>query len=141
MADAAGIDVDEIGLRIVTDAAELEGEGDALENRKLAIGDVDISGASKDVHAMAGDAFGAGGQHRIGGGSTIAGNQVEGLRTIEILMDGVKEVEQARVDGFDLVGAEVAEEIVDFLQGTRDVLAVFEIDRTDAFAGVKVIHR
>ena len=74
-------------MRIIADATELEGEGDALKNRELAVGDVDIGGTSLDMHAMAGNPFGARGEHRIGGGGAIAGNQIERLRAIEGLVD------------------------------------------------------
>ena len=67
--------------------------------------------------------------------------QFDGGAVADVALHIVQDVEQVDINGDDLVLAEVAEEVADFVHRRLDV-AVFRgpEHRTDAFAGVRVEH-
>ena len=141
VADAAGVDVNEAGSRIISDTAEMEREGDPLEEGKLAASHVDIRSPALDVHAVARHTLALRCQPGVRRRRAVSGDQVERLAGVQFGVDVVQQVEQIGIDRLDFVGAEVAEEIIDFGQGARNVVAILEIDRPQGFTGMRIVHR
>ena len=139
-ADAAGVDVDETALRIVTDAAGLLRQGGTAQLREVAAGDANIDRLALDMEAVDRDAFAVGVEHRIGQGRTVSGNHLERFRCAQPMLDSRQQVEQRRIDRLDFVRAEIAQDIVDAVELFGNVLSVFPVSRLQTLAGVQRIE-
>src|SRR5216683_2564204 len=81
------------------------------------------------MHAVRGHSLHERGEPCIRGRRTIAGNQVKRLAGGELTVHRVQNIEQPRVDRLYLVGAEVAEEVVNFFERARHIVTVFPVRR------------
>ena len=139
-ADAAGVYVDEAGLRIVADAAGLLRQGGAAQLREAAAGDANIDRLALDMEAVDRDAFAVSVKHRIRQGRAVPGNHLEGFRGAQPMLDSRQQVEQRGIDRLDFVRAEIAQDVVDAIQLFGDVLSVFPVSRLQTLAGVQRIE-
>src|SRR5271166_5932548 len=122
--DAAGVAVDEAGLRIVADAAGLLRQRGAAQLREAAAGDGNVDRLALDMEAVDRDAFAVGVEHRIGQRRAVSRNHLERFRGAEPMLDSRQQVEQRRVDRLDFVRAEIAQDVVDAVELFGDVLSV-----------------
>ena len=56
------------------------------------------------------------------------------------MLNADEQVEQIRIDRFDLISAEIAEDIVDAIQLAGNVLAVLPVGRPEALPGVECVE-
>lgn len=142
LADAAGIDVDKVGMGIVADASAGEGKGRAPESEGIDAGHAEVNGFRLDVKAVFGDAGGVFAKRRIGGRAAIAANDVDFAAG---MADGGGEVREdvveARIEVANVVGDVVAQEVIEPGQGCGDVLRAAAVNDADALAGVGVVEQ
>src|SRR5918995_1703177 len=80
LADAAGVDVDEVGLLVVADAASLHAEGGLAQIAQRDVMQPDVDRLGIHVQAALGDAAAAGrGQQGVGLGRAVSGDDLESL--------------------------------------------------------------
>lgn len=92
------------------------------------------------MQALCRDTAAFAGQHRVGNRRAECRNDFERFRPVDLLLKGVKDIEQPRVDRVHLTATEVAQQMVYGEQRIGDVsagLAVFQIQR---FAGMSVME-
>jgi hypothetical protein len=140
-ARSAGVDVNEAGCRVVPDAAGAQRQRLYVDRRQRHAGDADVDGPPLQVQAATGDAGAATVQHRIGGGRAIAGNDLERWRAAHALAKRVKQIEQGRVHGRNVAGAEVPQQPVRRVQRVGLVAAGMEVFDGQSLAGVQVRKR
>ena len=78
-ADAAGVNVDEVALRVVADAAGLLRQCGAAELREAAARDADVDRFAFEMQAVDRDAFAVRMEHRVGHRRAVSGNHLERL--------------------------------------------------------------
>jgi len=76
-AHPADIDMDEAGMRILSDAAGLEGQRGAAQRADAGTAQMDVDGLAFHMQAVLGDTVIMGGQPGIGAGRAIGGNHIE----------------------------------------------------------------
>jgi len=76
----------------------------------------------------------------VGDRGTIPGDDMHHLLGIHGAMNGVEEIEKAGVDGHDLLGAVVPQDVVDIRQRVLKVLSIEPVYRSEALAGVQIIE-
>ena len=139
-AHAPGIDVDEVRTRIVPYSAGTQRKRRVMERRQIAVRHAYINRAPIYVQAMYRDTLAVRVQHRVGFGRAIAGNHVVWRGGVEPVMQYGEKVEQAWIDRLDFVRAEIAQQVIDFLQCAGDVAAIFVVNRLEALASVQVVE-
>jgi hypothetical protein len=60
--------------------------------------------------------------------------------TASLLVDDVENIEKLRVEFGCIAGAEIAQKVIDLLEGGFQVLAVLPVGDSQAFAGVRVVE-
>ena len=144
MADASGIDVHEIRGWIVADAAELQrtcGNAQVVEPHPR---HPDVDRLAVHVQAVARHAGGGSAaltQQVVGSCRPIAGDDVERLIRFERAAQLVQQVEQLRIDRFDLVGAKVAKNVIDFRERIGTVGTAAAVRRLQSLPGMGVEKR
>lgn len=134
--------MNEIGLRIIADAALFHGDSGLAEFAEGVSGQADINSLSDHVQAVFGHAPGVGLQFVVGGGRTIAGNDFKRCVTRGFALQSVENVKQPRVNGFDFAGSMVPQQVIDLLQLFRQVCSILPIDDfTKVFTGMGVVER
>src|SRR5579872_529965 len=89
LADRAYVDVDEVRLRVEADAAGPQAQGGAVQRRQPDALDADVGGLAEQVLAVGGDLAALGAEHAIGGGRTIAADQLHRPVHLQPRLDGV----------------------------------------------------
>ena len=106
-AKGPGIQVNEIGAGIVTDAAQFQIQAGFAQLARIASGQANVDGASQDVIAEFGHAGPLFAQSVIGLGGTVTGKDVKGSAASQLAANGIEQVHQLGIHGFDLAGAVV----------------------------------
>lgn len=134
----AYVDVDEIGLRIVADAAPTQAERRHLQIREPAVPQAYVDRLSFHMEAVLGHAIALGREHGIGGGRAITRDDVERSGAAHSLVQSHKQIEQPDVDRMDVAGAEVAQQCSDVSKAVGDITAALLIGRRQALPGMKI---
>src|SRR5512144_3113452 len=112
-ADAAGVDMDELRLRVEADAAGPEREGGIAQVREPDIGQPDVDCAPFEMEAPAGDSAAPLAERLVGRGRTVAGDHFEWRFRAGDRRKRVQLIEQRRIDRMRFAVAEIAQEPVD----------------------------
>ena len=112
VAEAAGVDVDEVGVPVVPDAPAAQLQGGVAENGALHVGQAHVDGPAVHVEAALRHPPARAPQLRVGLRRAVAGDHLEGLPGPGGEPEVVEHVEQRRVDDALLAAAVVAEVVV-----------------------------
>ena len=141
LAYRAYVYVDELGFGVVADSAGAEGEGGLAKVFGRDAGNADVDGFGQHVLAVFGDSRGAGAEIVVAPRGAIAANDVDDcVGTVQPGEQIMKQVEFARIVVADISGAVVAQEVVEHLDGRRDIPVSDAINNVDRLAGVQVVH-
>ena len=143
LTNGAYVDVDELADRVVAHAAFVEAEGYVAEMAGADAGDADVDGLGLHVLRVFGDAGdrGAGAEEVIGPGRAVAADDVDDfVGAAEGGQQGVQKVELADVVVADVLGAMVAQEVVQLGDGAGNVLIADPVDDVDVFARMEVVE-
>ncbi len=77
-------------------------------------------------------------QGGVGLRRAVARDDVQGVANLELPAEAADQVEQPGIDGLDLVGAVVAQDLIDGRQGVGEEPATLAVGAGQAFAGVRV---
>ena len=142
-ADRAYVDVDELADGVVAYAAGLQAEGDVPELAGGDAGDADVDGLGQGVLRVLGDAGvgAAGAEVFIAFRRAVAADDVDhSVGATETGEQVVEQVELAGVVVALVVGAVVAEEVVELVHRGGQVGVADAVDDVEAFAGVQVVE-
>ena len=141
MPDAADVDVDEVGLGVVTDASTLHGESGIADFRCRYAGNADVDGFGFHVLAVEGDSVAVLAQVVVAPGRAVAADDIDdAVGVSEASHEVVEEIEFADVVVLDVSSAVVAEEVVELGNGSGEVVVADAVDDVDALAGVQVVE-
>src|SRR5882724_3563458 len=129
-ADPSDVEMHEILVRIVADAAGLHVEGDLMRLGQLHPVEADIDGLALHVQAVLGDEAALLSQRAVGVLRPVAAHDFIGAAIARALLERIEQIEQADVDVMHRVVVTIAEEVVDLIQRGRQVLALLE-ERSD----------
>ena len=148
LADGADVYVDELADGIVADAAVVEAESYVAELAGGDAGDADVDGLGLHVlrvfsyagHRRRGRSA-AGAQEVVRPGSAVAANYVDDAAVLaEFGHERVQEVELFGIVVALVVGAMVAEEVIELVHRGGNVGVADAVDDVEAFAGVEVVE-
>lgn len=139
-ADAAGIDVNESGARVVADSAGLLRQRGAAKLREAPSRHGNIDRLAFEMEAVEGDALAAGMEHRIGQGRAVSGNHLERLGGAQSMLDVHQQIKERGIDRLYFVGAEIAQDIVDAIELAGNVVTVLPVSGAQTFAGVQTVE-
>ncbi len=142
-ADGADVDVDELAAGVIADAAGFEAEGSVAEAAGADAGDADVDGFGLDVLGVLCDAgvWAAGAEKLVTLRSAIAADDVDdALRLAETGHEVVEEVELRGIVGLFVLGAAVAEEVVEPFDGAGEIGVADAVDDVEGFAAVEVVE-
>ena len=137
-ADRAGIEVNEVVARIVTDTAHLEIEGRLAQMGQLYAGDPHIHRLPQGVVAVFGDPTAALALLAIGGRGAIARDELNFPLAAQLVLQQKQLIEQLPVDVEHFVAAIVAEDMVELRQTIVQITAILPIAGVDPLAGIEV---
>src|SRR3546814_4464353 len=130
--------MDEIGARIVADAALTQAHRRLADLGEFAARHVQVDGHGAHVIAVPRHTRTAPAQSGVRDRRAVAGDNLERFVGLQPRIQAVQHVEAVAVDLLYLVGAMVAEDVVDLAERFADVLPVLPVDRLQLFAGVQV---
>src|SRR5206468_3613031 len=87
LAHAAGVHVHEVGAGVVANATGAHGQGRAVQVRQVDTLDADVDGLAQHVLAARGDLVAALVQHGVGLRRTVAGDDLEAARRLQLAVD------------------------------------------------------
>ena len=131
--------MDELAAGVVAYAAEAEREGGVAEGLGADAGDPNVDGLGLDVLRVFGDAgmAAAGAEELVGLGRAVAADDIDDAAgTVQAGHEVVEEVELGGVVGALFLGAAVAEEVVELVEGLGDVGVADAVDDIEALVGV-----
>ena len=137
----AGVQVDKVGLRIITDPTPLKGEGNLVQTAGIERGEADVYGLAKHVQAMAGNPAAIAPEHGVGMRRPVAGDHLKEFFGACGLSQVMEKVEQGWINGMDVSCPEIFQKIIDCGQGAGDMATISVIDDGQFFQGVGVIKR
>ncbi len=140
VADAAGVQMDEIVAGIEADAAALHAQAHHADGGQFHSRHVEVHGLAAHVLALFSHALRAGAQHGIGGRRAIAAQHRDAFLGTHLPIDLPHEIKQFRVHVRGLGMAPVAQEPVELLQGLRIVAALALECEDTALARIVVEH-
>ena len=140
MADAANIDVDEIGLSVVADSSALHREGGVAYLRRRYARDTDVDGLGFHVLTVEGNSMTVFAKVVVAPGRSISADDIDhAVGMAEACQQLMKQVELSDVVIFDVACAVIAEKVIELRDSFRDVTIADAVNNVDAFAGVEVI--
>jgi hypothetical protein len=92
------------------------------------------------VLAVARDARGAAAEHGVGGRGAIGGDDLDRLLAADVVIDVPQDVEEVTVHHRFILGAPVAQEVVELLQRAFVVAALALEGDGEVFAGMGVVE-
>jgi len=148
LADGADVYVDELADGIVADAAIVEAEGYVAELAGGDAGDADVDCFGLHVLRVLGHAgdcrrgrTAAGAEEVVRPGSAVAADYVDDAAVLaELGHQGVQEIELLGVVVALVLGAVIAEEVVELVHRGGDVSVADAVDDIEALAGVQVVE-
>ena len=132
-AECARVDMDEVRFRVVTDAAALQLQGRGTELGGFRSRRADVDRPPREVQALLRDARGDLAQRFVGLRRAVAGNDLETSAPAELIVEQAQRIQQLDVDRVDLVGAEVAKQVIDRLERARNDIAVLAVGDLERF--------
>ena len=138
--DAAHINVDKFLSGIISNASAMQGKCRIPQCRRTDAGDPNVDRHGLHVQAVLRNGWRARSQECVAPRSAIAANDVDfGVRSPQLLLDRLKQIELARIIGVHVARAVVTQEVVQARQGARDIPITDPVDDIDALArmGVK----
>src|SRR5579859_7744316 len=142
-ADRADIDVHELRDRVEADSAGVQRESGVAQRNGADAGDADVDGLGQHVLAVLGDAGvgAAGAQEVVAPWRAVAADNVDyAVGAAEPSHDGVEDVELFGIVTADVVGAVVAQEVVQLVERFGDIGVADAVDDVDVFSGVEMVH-
>jgi hypothetical protein len=133
------IDMDEIRGRVAADTTRLQSQRGLMQFFQVITRQPNINGLSSHMAASLCNAGAPGVQHRIGGGRTITGNDVETAFACGLCLQQIQQTQQPFTHTVYITGAVVAEIPVNLLQTLRLILSRRPADCFQCFVGVGVI--
>jgi hypothetical protein len=91
------------------------------------------------MEAMLSNTFTASAKQGIRGGRAVTRNNMEGLASVQFPAHGIQEIEQPGVYRFNLMGAMVAQDMVDILQGLGQIVSLQPVDRLETLSRLHVV--
>ena len=138
-ADIAGVNVDKVGLGIKADPASLKSQGNLVQAAGIERGEPDINSLARHVQAVACDTVAAILEHGVGLGRSISGNHLKKMFAAGGPADVMEQVQQGNVNGMNIAGSEILEEMIDFVQGFGDIASISKIYEGQFPEGMGVI--
>jgi len=139
-ADIPGIYVDKVGLRIKSDPATLESKGYLVQTSGIERGETDINGLAKHVQAVAGHTMAVSLEHGVGLRRSVPGNHLKiVLGSPGGPAEVMEQVEQARINGMNIAGSEILQEMIDPVQGLGEIAPVAKVDEGKFLKGMGMI--
>jgi hypothetical protein len=80
-------------------------------------------------------------QGGIGGRRSVSGNDVKRSRGVELAGQSIENVEHTGVDGFDITGTVISQDVFDFVHRSGSVHTILAIADIQMLAGVSVEKR
>lgn len=136
--DPPGIDVNEVGSGVVADPAPLERERRVPQPAERHVGEPDVDRLALHVETLGGDPAAPLTEYGVGPGRPVAGNHLE--RTAGPGQSGqvVENVQHPGIDDVLVAGPEVTQQVVDRLEGVRQVPSGGEVLHLEGLPGVGV---
>mgnify|MGYP000906992241 CR=1 FL=1 len=129
-----------VGTRIVTHATHAAHQRAVADGGELHIGEAEVNGLALHVLALGRNMAANAVQEGVGGGRTIAADNLDRNLRAHVGMQFPQQVDGARIDGDGFVAAPVAQHVVDLLEAVLDELAVALVDGGDRLLGVDVVE-
>jgi hypothetical protein len=138
-ADSAGVKVDKIGLGIKADPPALKSQGNLVQAAGAEGGEPDINGLAHHVQAVTCHPVAAVLEHGVGLGRSVSGDHLKKMFAAGGLANVMEQIQQGNINGMDITGSEILEEMIDLVQGLGDIAAISEIDQGQFLEGMGVI--
>jgi hypothetical protein len=138
-ADSAGVNVDKIGLGIKADPAALKTQGNLVQAAGAEGGKPDINGLAHHVQAVACHPVAAVLEHGVGLGRSVSGDHLKKMFAAGGLAYVMEEIQQCNINGMDITGSEILEEMIDLVQGLGDIASISEINEGQFLESMGVI--
>ncbi|MGY4482350.1 hypothetical protein ACVWWR_001541 [Bradyrhizobium sp. LM3.2] len=140
--DAAGVQMHEgrTGGRIEADAAALKAQAGKADLLQRHARNVEVHRMSQHVLAEARHPGGAAAEHGVGGGRAVGGDDLDRLLGIDVAIHFPEDVEEVTVHDRLVLGAPVAQEVVELLQRRFVVTPVALEGDGKVFAGMGVVE-
>jgi len=135
----ADIQVHKIRSRVVPDSADSEARGRFAELTGARISQTHVDGHALHVQAVGGYSTRSLPEHPVRYRRAIAGNHLEGCIAPYRSLDGIEQIEKSPVDGMDIAGSEVAQQVIDAGQGMVVVAARAVVGQRELLAGMQMI--
>jgi hypothetical protein len=137
---ATSIEVDEIGLRVITNATGTQRECGALKVAQLMAGKPDIDRLAVGMQTFLGDAVALAPQHGIRSRGSISGNHMKLGASTSYDLQVVQGIEQPVFDGVYLATAMIAQQPVHQCDFSFHVLAIGPVGGLCSLSGVRVVE-
>ena len=139
-AERSAINMNKVGAGVPANTARAASGCGSGQLAYRAIGKTQVSGLAFHVQRVLGNAARVAAQHGVGLRAAIAREQHKGFVGVGQAQRCGHDVDGARVDLDHAIGAPVAHEFVDLINGVFDVFAFDPIDCVDAFTGAAGVH-
>ncbi len=126
-AHAPHVEMDEVGFRVVADAAASQGDGGCTDPRQGPARDAEVNGHAPGMKAVRGHACRRGLEERVARGRAVSRDDLERLGGVEARAKGAQEPEQPSIDLVDLARAVIPQHPVDVSQRVGDEAAVLPV--------------
>src|SRR6266481_5781307 len=142
LADPAGVDMDEVRVRIVAHAAPTQGESRFAQLERVDAGHTQVDRFRLNVKAVFGGSGGVSAKRFVRRRSAVAAYDVDlaaGMsdRRCEIREDIV----QARIEMANVARPMIAEEIIELGERARNVLVTTAVNKFNPLTGVRVVKQ
>jgi hypothetical protein len=85
-----------------------------VQRAQVAARSPDVNGLADKMKTVLSDAGAVSAQERIGFGRTVTGDDVKRLSGLQFIANREQQIQESRIDVFDLVGPKVAQDVIDF---------------------------
>src|SRR5262249_19621244 len=117
----------------------LQTDRDTVDAGERAVSDTDIDCAAGEMEAVGRDTLGRRAQHRVGRRRAVARDYLEGLAAPEAPMEPREEIEEIAVDRINILGAEIAQQIIDPVRRIGEIASVRPIGEVERLPGVEMM--
>lgn len=134
----SGIDVDEIGGRIVPNASAASFDPGLSQRDQRHVGEPDIDRLTLHVQAASRNSFAPMPEHLVGRRGSVAGDHLKRPRCLCHPGQAVQEIEQIGIDHMHVARAKVAQKVVDRGQCVVEIRPIAEVLDDEPFVGVRM---
>ena len=142
LADTAGIDVDEIRVRVVANAAAMEGESCFAQLERVDARHAQVDGFGLNVEAVLGDAVSVSAKRFVRRRSAIAADDVDlaaGMTDRDRQI--VEDIVETGIEMANVAGAMIAEEIIELGERGGNELVATAVNNISPLGGVRVVKQ